>query len=73
MIIEINDTLVNTDNICSARRYPQTSDRNGIIIKCHLYIEYIGGQNISIGFDSIDDLNVGYLTLKLCETVIKHK
>lgn len=74
MIIEINNTLVNTDNICSARKYLETTDTNFRIIQCYLlYIEHTGGKSTSIYFDSIDGLNVGYLTLKLCETVAKQK
>ncbi|WP_094570759.1 hypothetical protein [Mucilaginibacter xinganensis] len=63
MMIEINDTLVNIDNVCSAKRFPNEK---------MLLVKFRDGLSEEIKFKNRDELEVGYQTLRLCETVI-HK
>ena len=74
MIIEINNTLVNTDNICSVKRYYAITDRRGNPIMNYLsprlYITFLNGKSETIIFNNVEDLEAGYQTLKFCETVI---
>lgn len=61
MIVEIGDTLVNTDNICSVRK---VNDKQ-------LSIEFIGSAWSIVDFADKQELEVAYQTLKFVETVIK--
>lgn len=68
MLIEINDILVNTSNICTVKRYNALSTD-----KTELIIAFVNGKSEVINFKTIEDLQVAYQTLKLCETVVKLK
>ena len=75
-MIELNDALVNPNNICSAKRYYEISTRTGAYRfgvqtgsteakpKPHICINFIGDGSETIYFDSAEDLNIAYLTLK---------
>lgn len=68
MIVEINDTLVNIDNVCTSKRCYQTDDDTDKLIPS-LLITFVGGKSEFISFKSVEDMNVGYQTLRLFETV----
>lgn len=68
MIVEINDTLVNIANLCSAKKCYQTTDEPGTL-KPSLHISFINGKTEIIEFKSVEDMQVGYQTLRLFETV----
>lgn len=69
MIVEINDTLVNIDNICTAKRCFQDTDNPGRLKPC-IYITFLNGKTESIEFKNDHDMQVGYQTLRLFETTI---
>ena len=75
MIVEINDTLVNLDNVCLAKRYYQiTKDpmNPGIMKdKPRLCIEFIGGKSETINFNTTEQLESAYNKIKLIETETK--
>lgn len=68
MIIEINDTLINIDNMCSAKKVYQDTDNPGQLKPC-LYITFLNGKTESIEFKNNEDMQVGYHTIRLFETV----
>lgn len=76
MIVEINDTLVNIDNICTAKRYYQITKTPGqpeMKDYPRIYITFLNGKSETIDFANVEDMEVGYHTLRLTETVIKRK
>lgn len=76
MMIEINNVIVNTSNICMAAKfYPQnkTNPEHPNIDYPRIAITFVSGHTYNIAFDNIDQMEVGYQTLKLCETVINNK
>lgn len=69
MIVEINDTLININNVCSAKKCYQTTDEPGRL-KPSLHISFINGKTEIIQFKNNEDMQVGYHTIRLFETVI---
>lgn len=68
MIVEINDTLVNLTNFCTAKKCYQDADAPGRLNPC-LYITFLNGKTESIEFKNDHDMQVGYETIRLFETV----
>lgn len=71
MIVEINDILINTDSICTAKRCRHTTDDNALEYCIEMY--YNTGKTELLVFKSAEARDVGYHTLRLFETVINKK
>jgi len=67
-MVDLNGTLVNVDNICTAKRYYQTTKTPGQPDKkdyFRVYIEFIGGLKKTIEFDETEKMDSQFLDLTL--------
>lgn len=69
MIVEINDILINTNSICTAKRCRKTTDMSGEIEYC-LELNFTNGKTELLVFKNEEARDIGYQTLRLFETVI---
>lgn len=74
MIVEIGDTLVNTDNICSIDKIFKSYSLSRPTKEYDVFwlqISFVNGKIKDISFTDKQSLEVAYQTLKFVETVIK--
>ena len=69
MIVEINDILINTDSICTAKPCRKTEYYSSYIEYC-LELNFTNGKRELLVFKNEADRDTGYHTLRLFETVI---
>lgn len=67
MIVNLNGTLVNTDNICTAKMYYQITRTPGEPEKkdyLRIHVVFIGGHKDSIEFDTKADMELAFTKLQ---------
>lgn len=73
MIVEINDTLVNVDNICTVKMHYKITKTPGepeMKDFPRIFITFLNGKTETITFENAEDMHVGYETMRLFETTI---